>query len=231
MRAHLLVRHAPLSLVALLVLLAAAACSSSPSLVQSAPTATATTTPGAPTPLATQPVNHPPSPVAGLLGPMPSKCAVVPPPSSYTQPDFGGGFIGQVSFQGSSPAWELGLGTSLQLDQNGADPYPGTKVMWVVGPNYAQPVTLTGHELQTGQALWFQVYPTNVVPTSDPDALSVYTTHATLDPAAPNRGDTFNSTGLWNIWGIGIIVLTAGCYELDVTSAVGSWKMVFAAGR
>ncbi|MGH2485615.1 MAG: hypothetical protein ACRDHE_06355, partial [Ktedonobacterales bacterium] len=105
------------------------------------------------------------------------------------------------------------------------------KVMWVVGPNVAQPVTLTGHDLRSGAALWFQVYPSNGVPTDNPDAISIYTTHAVLDPAAPNRGSTDNTTGHWNIWGVGIIVLSAGCYQLDVTSASGSWTTIFAAGR
>lgn len=114
----------------------------------------------------------------------------------------------------------MGLGTALQLDQNGsADPYPSTKVMWVVGPSFARPVTLTGHELHTGAPLWFQIY------------VAPYTTHAVLDPTAPNRGTTDNSTGHWNIWGVGVIVLASGCYELDVTSTGGDWKMVFAAGR
>lgn len=217
MRTHVLIRHTPASLVILLVLLAASACSSSPSVVQPSPTTTATQVP---TPLATQTPERQPSPVAGLLGPAPTNCPVAPPPSTYSQVDFGGGFIGTVQFQGSKPAWDLGLPTTLQLEQyTGAQPYPSTKVMWVVGPNYAQPVTLSGHELRTGAPLWFQIYP------------APYTTQAVLDPAAPNRGGTDNSTGHWNIWGIGVVVLAAGCYELDVTSTAGVWTMVFAAGH
>lgn len=231
MCAHVLLRRAPTLMIVLIAVLTVAACSASPRAVQPSPTSP-TAAKQAPTPLPTQPVDHPPSPVAGLLGPAPTNCPVVLPPSTYQEADFGGGFVGSVTFQGSAPAWEMGLGTPLNLEQDsGAQPYPSTKVMWVVGPNYARPVTLTGHELQTGAALWFQVYPSNGVPTSNPDAQSVYTTHAVLDPAAPNRGSTDNSTGHWNIWGVGIIVLAAGCYELDVTSTAGNWKMVFASGR
>jgi hypothetical protein len=144
-----------------------------------------------------------------------------------------GGFVGETRFQGSAPAWELGMGIGpLHLnDASGPTPYPSTKVMWVVGPNYSQPVTLTGHDLRSGATLWFQVYPSNSVVTNDPDADSIYTTQAMLDPSAPNRGSTANSTGHWNIWGIGLMVLKAGCYELDVSSQQGSWHMVFAAGR
>lgn len=189
------------------------------------PTSTATPSP-------TQ-VSPRPSPVVGLLGPAPTDCAAVAPPRSYTATDFGGGFSSPITFQGDTPTWELGLGSgTLHLNANGgATPYPATKVMWVVGPNYAQPVALAGHDVRTGAPLWFQVYPSNSVPTDNPDALTVYTTHATLDQGSPNRGSTNNSSGHWDIWGIGVVVLTAGCYELDVASAEGGWRTVFAAGR
>lgn len=228
----MLARSARRALIPAMALLAGAlalsACRPSHAVVQPTPTAT----PEAPTALPTQPVNQRPSPVAGLLGSAPSNCPTVGPPGVMSTTNFGGGFSGSFSFAGSAPAWELGLTTELQLEQSGsADPYPSTKVMWVVGPNAAEPVTLTGHELTTGAALWFQIYPSNGVATDNPDALSVYTTHAVLDPAAPNRGSTDNSTGHWNIWGVGIMALSAGCYQLDVSSASGNWRMVFAAGR
>ena len=230
MLTHATRRHTFAALALLIVALALPACRSSHAVVHPSPTATRPSSP--PTPLATQPVNQRPSPVAGLLGPAPANCATSAPPSTLNTTNFGGGFGDGISFQGSAPAWTLGLDTTLQLETTGAsDPYPSAKVMWVVGPNVAQPVTLTGHDLSTGAALWFQVYPSNGVPTDNPDAISVYTTHAVLDPAAPNRGFTDNTTGHWNIWGVGIIVLSAGCYQLDVSSASGSWKMVFAAGR
>lgn len=175
-----------------------------------------------------------PSPVVGSLGPAPTDCTAVAPPDSFTSTTFGGGFSGTTTFLGSTPAWELGMGSSpLHMEQfsNGPTPYPSTKVMWVVGPNYNQPVTLTGHDLHSGATLWFQVYPSNGVATNDPDADSLYTTQAVLDPGAPNRGSTSNSTGHWNIWGVGLMVLQAGCYELDVSSQQGTWHTVFAAGR
>lgn len=231
MPAHSPLRRSLAALAILVLALALPACRSAHVVVFPTPTATSTTP--APTALPTQPVNQRPSPVAGLLGPAPTICATENPPNVLNTTNFGGGFSSPMSFAGSAPAWELGLGTVLQLEpaDGSSVPYPSTKIMWVVGPNVAQPVTLTGHELSTGAPLWFQVYPSNGVPTDNPDALSVYTTHAVLDPAAPNRGATDNSTGHWNIWGVGIIVLSAGCYQLDVTSSNGSWKAVFAAGR
>jgi hypothetical protein len=210
-------------------MLAGSGCAASGAAQKPTATPTALTFP---TPLRTLPVGIRPSPVAGLLDPAPTDCAAFPPPHTFTRSDFGGGFIGSVTFQGSSPAWELGLVSPLNLNQySGPVPYPSAKVMWVVGPNYLELVTLQGYDVRTGAPLWFQIYPSNGVPTDNPDAISAYTTYAALDPRAPNRGSTDNSTGHWNIWGIGIIVLAAGCYELDVTWPQGRWSVVFAAGR
>lgn len=164
----------------------------------------------------------PPS-VTSPLGSPPSDCPTSPPPHIMTSSDFGGGFIGTVTFGGASPAWQLGMGADGVVPVTGT-PYPGTKIMWVVGPNYNQAVTLSGHDLRSGSPLWFDLFPPNKTGTDE------YGTSAVLDPTMPNRGDTMNSTGTWNIWGIGLIVSAASCYELDVTSAAGSWRTDFAAG-
>src|SRR5678810_928677 len=52
---------------------------------------------------------------------------------------------------------------------------------------------------------------------------------ARIDPGAPNRGSTEPRSGHWNIWGIGVLVLSAGCYELDVTWSGGGWRTIYAA--
>ena len=103
--------------------------------------------------------------------------------------------------------------------------------MWVVGPNVAQPVTLTGHDVRTGRPLWFEAFPSNAIPSDSPGSVSTYSPHLTLDASAPNRGSSENSTGHWNIWGIGIIALAAGCYEVDVSAASGGWHMIFPIGQ
>lgn len=172
------------------------------------------------TPLAVPPT------VSATLGPPPTDCATVDPPQTLTVTDFGGGFSGTVSFFGAAPAWSWSLGGGELLVRG--TPYPSTKTMWVVGPNYNQKVTLSGKDLRSGEPLWFDVYPSN-----DPHQAAIGVgihTQAVLDPAGPNRGTTQNSTGSWGIWGIGIIVTTAGCYELDVTSPTSSWHTLFAAG-
>ncbi|HEY7124102.1 MAG TPA: hypothetical protein VH540_09150 [Ktedonobacterales bacterium] len=174
-----------------------------------------------------------PPAVNGPLGPAPTNCPTSSTLQTYSPNNFGGGFSSPISFLGASPVWQLGLGDAsspIALYWDSSQPWPSTKVMWVVGPNYNQPVTLTGQDVRSGTPLWFQVYPSNAIPTSDPNADSSYTTHAVLDPTAPNRGATENSTGHWGIWGIGLIALAAGCYELDATWAEGSWSAIYAFG-
>lgn len=209
------------ALVALLIAALALALLAGCSLGGSTPiAATSTATAGATTTSAT--TGTLPPTVTGSLGPPPSSCQTSPPPRSMTVTNFGGGFSGTTTFSGAAPAWELGFGTEMQMR---GTPYPSTKIMWVVGPNYAQPVVLSGHELTTGAPLWFDVYP------GTGGRQDHYTTSATLDPASPNRGSTDNSTGDWNIWGIGIIASAAGCYRLDVVPQSGaSWHAVVAVG-
>jgi hypothetical protein len=207
------------SMATLLVLALVAGCSTGGSTSMSAPptaTASATATIAA--------IGSLPPTVTGTLGPPPSNCHIALPPHEMTVTNFGGGFIGAATFAGAPPAWELGLGNDGTITMTGS-PYPSTKIMWVVGPNYAQPVTLSGRELATGTPFWFDVYPNNLSGGRD-----TYGTSAVLDPTAPNRGSTDNSSGHWNIWGIGIIATAAGCYQLDVASSAGSWHVVLAVG-
>jgi hypothetical protein len=171
-----------------------------------------------------------PSPVTGLLDPAPTHC-----PSSIshlstmtTSADFGGGFPAQSVLEGVSPVWENGLAPASTInpypDGPTPTPWPGTKVLWVVGPNYTNPVTLQGRDLLSGVPIWFDVYTNG----STQDSL---TTLVTLDPAHPNRGSTRNTTGLWNIWDIGLVFTRAGCYDLEASWVGGQWQVVLAVGR
>lgn len=118
----------------------------------------------------------------------------------------------------------MGREVNLVRDPSG---YYTTKVMWVVGPDYAQPVTLTAAAVHGSTPLWFDIYPANGGPGPTQD---IYSTRAVLDPGAPNRGGTDNSTGHWNIWGIGLIALSAGCYDFTASWASGSWHTIIAVG-
>jgi hypothetical protein len=214
------VLHASLLISVLVFLLALAACTPGPTARQPTPTPF---TP--PTPLPTATPGLLPPPVTSPLATAPTDCATVDPPQTFTlPPDFGGGFDGPFVFAGSSPVWAEGPGSTLHVQQPSAEqPYPSTKVMWIVGPNYFEPITLSGRELRSNAPLWFEVYPGS-------GTQSIFTISAILDPGAPNRGSANPSSGHWNIWGIGLLVLSAGCYELDVTWSGGSWRTVYAAG-
>lgn len=222
--------HWMIALLATGIMIASAGCSLGGGSIISRPPPLPTAASSPPlTPIPTQPpvppssATHPPQ-VASALGPPPKDCAITPPPQTMSVTNFGGGFSGAATFQGGSPAWELGFGSDGTLAAQGL-PYPSSKIMWVVGPNINQPVTLSGRDLRSGALLWFEMYPPNYGGGKD-----YFTTAAVLDPTAPNRGSTNNSTGHWNIWGIGIVVGAASCYQLDVTSASGSWHTDFAAG-
>lgn len=69
-----------------------------------------------------------------------------------------------------------------------------------MGPNYSHQVTLSGHELSTGVPVWFDL-------TAVGSGTGKPVTTAVLDPAHPNRGDTRNTSGLWNIWVITDLLL------------------------
>lgn len=213
-------RAAFLAALALLVALASlAACAQTTVQLPPRPRAVATPTKTA-MPL--------PSPVSELLGRAPANCPPSPPLASMTiDEQFGGGFVGGDVFFGRAPVWNLGLspGVSLSLESNGKTQWPGTKVMWIVGPDFNQPVTLSGYALTTGAPIWFGM-----------DSAQPQTTREVLDPSAPNRGSTNHEQGVWHIWGILIYFLRAGCYELDVSWASGpggtdGWHMILAVGR
>lgn len=216
-----------LTRVSMLALLVALAACASPTVRTQPPPTPAST----PSPTATS-VPFP-APLTGLLGHAPTNCPAGPPLDTFTIDDtFGGGFTGGDVFVGRSPVWNLGLntGASLQLESFAGtatptpSPYPLTKVMWIVGPNYHQAVTLSGHELATGAPVWFDLSAVGSGP-GNPMTMAV------LDPAQPNRGDTGNASGTWNIWGILLYFFSSGCYQITAAWAGGSWQVVVAVGR
>jgi hypothetical protein len=143
--------------------------------------------------------------------------------------DFGGGFSDGTVY-GRAPVWTLGLPDNdvlrLQPASGTDERFPAMKIMWIVGPNETQPVTVSGRERSTGDPLWFQVYPSN----AGPDLASSYTTTLRLDPAMPNRGYATNAGGDWSIWGIGVGARAAGCYSMTVASSKGAWTIALAVG-
>src|SRR6185437_15038971 len=96
-----------------------------------------------------------PCPVSGLLDPPPQRCPASPSLDSLNFSHFGG-FVGGVQFVGHAPVWiprpYLGGSTvpiTIHAEQNGYTPFPGTKIVWEVGPNYTQPVSVQMIDLRT----------------------------------------------------------------------------------
>jgi hypothetical protein len=169
-------------------------------------------------------------PVVASLAPVPTDCSPTAPPDTMALKNFGGGFSDGGTVYGRVPVWTLGLpndGVLLPPPVSEKDErFPSRKIMWIVGPNETQPVTVRGRERSTGQPLWFQIYPANAAP----DVGSSYTTTLLLDPARPNRGQTTNAGGDWSIWGIGVGARAAGCYSMTVASSKGAWTIELAVG-
>jgi hypothetical protein len=169
-------------------------------------------------------------PVVGSLAPAPADCSPTGPPDRMTLQEFGGGFSDGTTVVGHAPVWTLGLPTdgvlSLPPVSSRDVRFPSAKIMWLVGPNVTEPVTVTGAERSTGDPMWFQVYP----PNTDSGLPSSYTTTLQLDPAVPNRGFARNASGSWSIWGIGVGARAAGCYSMAITSSKGTWTVELAIG-
>ena len=144
-----------------------------------------------------------------------------------TSADFGSIPAGAL-LEGASPVWESGVVPAHPLNPYPSGPtptpWPGTKVSWIVGPNYANPVTLQGRDLLSGVPIWFDM-------SANGNTSDNLTTLATLDPNHPNQGTIRNASGPWNIWSIGLVFTRAGCYDLEASWTGGRWQMVLPVGR
>lgn len=171
-----------------------------------------------------------PSPVAALLDPPPLNCPTSPPLQSRGFTSFGG-FQGGVSLIGHAPVWVPSLyfpQTPVDLElSNGYTPWPGTKIIWEVGPNYSKTVRVTVTDLATGQLAWWGQ-------NEDGPDQSQYGSSQTLTLDATSLGPAAyhgpSETG-WNEWGSFVYLLHASCYALDVTWPGGHWRSIFGAGR
>jgi hypothetical protein len=164
--------------------------------------------------------------VTGLLDPPPQTCPASPALDTLDLAHFGS-FVGGVQLVGHTPAWiprpYLGGSTvpiTINVEQNGYAPLPGTKIIWEVGPNYTQPVSVQLIDLRTGVPAWWSL-----------DAAHLTKTFV-LDPAV-NQGETHHRSPEpgWQEWGSDVTIAKAGCYSLQVTWPGGSWRAIIAAGR
>jgi hypothetical protein len=168
-------------------------------------------------------------PVTGLLGPPPADCQLVQPPGSISYQPFPGlSFKGSsITLRGDGQAWIYpGLGVQ-HLNSDGVHPFPSTPVSLIVGPDPTQPITLQGQDQRTGTPIWFQIVQyTPLEHTSTP------TTNLELAPGESDDEVITADGNHWDIWRIvSLIVVKAGCYQLEASWPAGEWTMTFAAGR
>ncbi len=137
-------------------------------------------------------------------------------------------YSGGIELVGASPAW-IRRGyypTILHLNQLGSTPWPGTKILWEIGPNYSQAVMIQVSNLHTGALAWWGQG-------GDRPPGAGHT--LILAPNHPSNSAPANDHGLlpggWHEWGTYVYLLEAGCYLMQVSWPSGHWQGVFAAGR
>ena len=125
---------------------------------------------------------------------------------------------------GQSPVWVSGFDVPLAAipipTSNDAYTQYGWvwKLVWEIGPHFAQKVMLHGMNIQTGTLLQFQFLDGPI------------TTSPMLNPQQPDHPQSAISND-YKEWGSQIYIPVAGCYSLEAAWAGGHWKIIFAAGR
>jgi hypothetical protein len=152
-------------------------------------------------------------------GPVPSNCPVTIAHPQPVVPNLG-------PVIGSSPVWanwppgpsiiHLILPPPYPSDYEAPYGWQAGKVIWEVGPNYTNLITVSGHDIFDNTSLFFQF-----------DAAPI--ANAVLDPKNPNHPSPAGGHG-WAEWGSYIVVPKAGCYQMDVSWPTGHWSVTFAAG-
>lgn len=204
--------------VAMLALVLLAACSTShqPVLL----------TPPVPSPTPTA-QSAGPQPVSGLLDPAPTSCPATPPLPTKTFAHFGA-FPSPVTLQGGPVVWVPGgyFPGTLHLDADDYTAYPGTKIIWELGPNYTQAATVQVTNLATGRLAWWGA--------GDPPAPNATTAQTLgLNASGPSPADAHGAPPApgWLEYGSFVYFSQAGCYVMEVTWPGGHWRDIFAVGR
>jgi hypothetical protein len=193
----------PWSVCGLLILVLLTACSTGPGSSSSTPTVR---------PQPTQQTSPGSSPVAKLLAAAPRDCPLGPALGSRTFPGFNG------SVTGSGPVWEGGLpaNATLNLDQFGYTPWPSTKILWPIGPDFPATVVVRVANLRTGSEAWWDIGEGGP---------------AANEPVRPLVLDRTGNRAGFPTWGTGLYLPQAGCYAMTVSWPGGQWRLLFAVGR
>ena len=217
--------------ISLLAVLLLTGCSSANTVISRAtPTATAASTVISYATPPTAPAG--PAPVTTPLASPPQNCALRPPPGVQHLDHLG--MNTDVHLVGGGPFWIYGFyyQSILHLAQSGSKPWPMTKIVVEVGPNYSEPVTLRLREMKTGALAWWtdgQMPPRAAIqtlvlnPQTDTGDVGVVPGLPDIPHGSPDPG--------WTEWGLFPLFSVAGCYTLEVSWSGGSWQSNFAVGN
>jgi hypothetical protein len=167
-------------------------------------------------------VTEVPTPVAGLLAPLPSNCPQTLPPATLTFPQGlsvpAGYFYPPAIFYGATPIWLNNPPQSVHVNRAGVEAWPTDALQFIAGPQYIGSVVVSGGVLGTNEPLWF-----NTGEEVPPPPGMVFASATVFDLSTnANRWTQFTAFPFF---------AHAGCYYLDVKALDSHWRMVFAVGR
>ena len=175
-----------------------------------------------------------PTLIAPAVGSVPANCppgaALVDFAPTAIIPGVGGGDVWVVGLVGPSGNATSGQRATAKIGGPQAINSAYTSAGWPIQmmvlarTDFAQTVTITGHDLRTRYSLWFSP------DSNQPDAIAEAAPAATIDFSDyGSLGGT--SGGQWKIW-FGVLYLPgAGCYTLQANWPGDGWVVNFAAGR
>lgn len=204
-------RHIFISLALFLIL---AGCSSQP------PTTTATPTQQS----ASAAVTPTLSPAPQNFGKAPDHCPTGPAVPTKLFPNGWGGYLANQTLIGSTPVWANYImpGEIFGVDQSGYEAWPGIKIIWEVGPNFTQTVTVRVTNLANGELSWWDTGEGSPPPVNISQALTLDTNQPTYH-GSPEPG--------WREWGSYLYFSQAGCNAMDATWPGGHWRIIFGVGH
>jgi hypothetical protein len=194
-----------------LVLIILAGCPSRP-----APSGAPHGTPPESRPTAGSPSPAPPLPAVSrrLLAP-PEDCPGPRPRPKQVSPAYGRVVGGGPLWGGFYADLNPGAGSFVAADAVRTEYGWRIKVLWIVNPDQADPVTLRGTSVSTGDPVWFEVED------QEPGLAPA------LDPASPGVPP---EEGHWREFPSYLYFPEAACYSLEAAWPGGSWRLGFGFG-
>lgn len=160
-----------------------------------------------------------PSPAPTEISSAPQNCPRTSPlPDTKVFPAGWGGYLVNTTLYGKAPVWS-DFPPDMQVGPvpNHYNPWPGTKVLWEVGPKMTQTVIVQVTNTTTGKAAWWDVG--GAPPPSSPERPLVLDGTLGGNHNSPEPG--------WQEWGTWLYILEAGCYSMDVSWPGDHWRLQF----